>query len=77
MEKVEIKEMRNGYVILYNGKFLYKEENPTFWYITNEVSQIYTEEKYAKNDVKSLKRYITERYNGNWDTWEKEQLNRN
>lgn len=68
---IKIVKYDNGYILQYNNKNLYKSENPTMWEIVEEPCQVYTQEQFAKNEIRSLKMYITKEFNGDFEEWEK------
>lgn len=70
MENIEIVEYNKGFIIQYKGKNLWKWENPTIWEIVEEPCQIYTLKGFAESGVRSLKRYISRNFGGNYDKWE-------
>lgn len=70
MGNIEIVKYKNGFIIQYNGKNLMKWENPTMWEIVKEPCQIYTLKGFAESDVRSLKRYISRYFDGNYEKWE-------
>lgn len=72
MENLKILKKNGFYIIQYKGKNLYKSENPIIWEIVDEICMEYTTEKFAKNDIISLKRYVNKEYNGDFDLWEKQ-----
>lgn len=68
---ITIEKLDNGYILKYKGQHLYKSENPTEWEIVKEPAQLYTAEQYAQNEIRSLKRYINNEFNGDYSAWEK------
>lgn len=60
------KEFVGWFILMYGDKFLSKVENPVIWEIVNEPTQFYPCEKFAKNEIRSLKMYVTR----NFDSWE-------
>lgn len=71
---IKIEKYQNGYVIMYKNYHTCKLERPTVWHLDNEACQIFTTEQFAKNDIRSFKKYITKQYNGDFEAWEEEQL---
>ena len=67
---ITIEKYQGGFIIKYKGKNVWKQENPTIWELVEEPCQIYTSEEFAKNEVRSLKMYVTKEYNGNYEEWE-------
>lgn len=70
LENIKVVEYGNGFIIQYNGQNLMKWENPVIWEIIKEPCQIYVSKDYAKNDIRSFKKYISSKFNGNYKQWE-------
>lgn len=76
MDDIRIEKHKYGYIIMYKNFHTCRLGNPTVWLLDNEISQIYTTEEFAKNDIRSFKMFITKNYNGDFSKWEEKELKR-
>lgn len=69
-----IKESNGLYLLQFRGHNLMKEENPIIWSIVDEVCMEFASEQFARNEIRSIKRYITQNYKGDFEKWYNKEI---